>query len=176
MPSDPAGAQPTGVLVRPAPDFFDDHLCYGGAMFQTNPPSGLNYASISLFNNATSGILLKVYGVSLGNDDQGSGFAYALQGAPLGTLQGACTNVRFDQGAPYGQIYMLDSVVGAIDDLYPLPLPAAPMVLGAPDAGGAAIISPFPLFIVPVGWSLVIANITTCSTIYAGFWYQQANE
>jgi hypothetical protein len=176
MPSDPAGAQPTGVLVRPAPDFFDDHLYYGGAVYQTNPTVSITYATISLFNNANSGILLKVYGISAGNDDTGTAFAFPVQGAPLGSLQGAGSPVRFDQGAPYGQIYMDVQTVGSVNDLYPGPLPAAPAIIGAPDAGSATVLSPFPLFIIPVGWSLAIANADSGGRVWASFWYQQAIE
>ena len=176
MPSDPSGVSPKGVLIRPAPDFFDDHMCYGGAIYQTDPPVGNTYASISLFNNANSGVLFKVYGISLGNDDTGSAFAYSRQGPPLGVLQGACRNVRFDLGMAYGQIFMRTDTVGSVTALYPLPLPAAVMNLGAPDAGGAAILSPFPLFIIPVGYSLVIAILDSGGSVYAGFWFQLENE
>ena len=88
MASDPSGTKPTGVLTRPPPDFFDDHMATGGNTYQNDPPVGLSYASISLFNNALSGIVFKVYGITAGNDSLGVSFAYMLQGPPLGNFIG----------------------------------------------------------------------------------------
>lgn len=176
MPSDPSGRFPKGVLTRPAPDFFDDYLACGGAVYQTDPPVGNTYASISLYNDASIGILLKVYAISVGNDDTGTAFAYQRQGAPLGVLQGQCRNIRFDQPAPYGQIWMRTDTVGSVTALYPLPLPTNPVILGAPDAGSATIVSAFPLFIIPAGYSLVVANADSGSRAWASFWYHTAQE
>jgi len=176
MPSDPSGVSPKGVLTRTPPDFFDDHLATGGANYITDPPVGNTYASISLFNNASSGILFKVYGITVGNDNLGTAFAYFLQGAPLGSFVQPCVNIRGDQGAPYGQIFKRIDTLGTPTALYPLPIPNGFSLLGAPDAGSHTIISPFPLFIIPVGYSLVIANEQSASSVWAAFWYQQANE
>lgn len=176
MPSDPTGRHPIGVLARPAADFFDDNLATGGAVYQTDPPVGNTYATISLFNNSTTGQSLKVYGISVGNDDTGTAFAYFLQGTPLGTLQGPGFNVNSQLPTPFGQIFMRTDHVGSVTALYPLPLPGAPCIIGAPDAGSATIVSPFPLFIIAAGYSLAVANADSGSRVWAAFWWQVANE
>lgn len=175
MPSDPSGMQPPGTLVRPAPDFFDDSMSTGGAQYLTDPPVGNVYASISLFNNAMSGLLFKVYGITYGNDSTGGAFAYCRYGPPLGSLVGPCTSIRADAGTQNGQIWMRTDMV-AFNALYPLPLPIGFSMLGAPGSGSNTILSPFPLFILPVGYSLVIANSDSGSQATVAFWYQQANE
>lgn len=161
-------------MVRPAPDWFSDNLAYGGAVYQTDPPVGNTYASISLFNDAQTGVVLKVYALTVGNDDTGTAFAYTRQGPPLGVLQGQCRFLRADRGVSFGQIWMRTDTVGSVTALYPLALPQAPATIGAPDAGSATILSAFPLFIIPTGYSLVIANADSGSRAWASFWFHQS--
>ena len=176
MPSDPAGVHPQGVLARPAADFFDDHLAQGGFIYSTDPTTNFNWVSISLFNDANTGVALKVYGLTYGDDTGLGTLAYSRQGPPLGSLVGQCTNVRFDLGAPYGQIWQRLDLAAHIDQIYPLPVPATAVNLGNAGFDANTMVSPFPLFIVPVGYSLVIANRLPSSVVQAAFWYQQANE
>lgn len=175
MPSDPAGMQPPGVLIRPAPDFFDDSMCYGGAARHDLGP-GDSYFSISLFNDgAAQGRLLKVYGLTTGNDLAGSQLVYPIQGTPLGTLVGACQPNRVDAATIAGQIWVKQDH-GVAPFPNPNPLPAVPMVIGNFGFGGGTIFSTFPMFILPVGWSLVTVNTQDTSVVFAGFWFQVANE
>lgn len=177
MPSDPTGTHPSGVLVRPAPDFFDDNLCSGGYYFFIRPAAGFQYLSISLFNDAPRGQALKVYGITNGDDSGFGTLMYPLQGGPLGSFVTQCRNVRFDLGAPPGQIYQQLDVVAGIDSPYPRPLPTNVQTLGTPGFSSETIFSPFPMAIIPPGYSLVLANGQASSgTWYATFWYQISNE
>jgi hypothetical protein len=176
MPSDPAGTHPSGVLVRPAPDFFDDHLCQGGFIYSTDPITNLNWVSISLFNDANSGVALKVYGLTYGDDSGFGTIAYYRQGPPLGSFVSEGINVRADLGGPYGQIWQRLDIAPHTFAIYNLPLPPTVVNLGNPGFNANTILSPFPLFIIPVGWSLVIANRLPTGIVQASFWYQQANE
>lgn len=174
MPSDPSGRQPSGVLVRPAPDFFDDNLGMGG--YWAQPPAPHPFLSISLYNDASTGLVLKVYTITSG-DDVGLGtFAYQRQGTPLGSLVMQCQRLRFDQGATFGQIWQRVDHGVVITDPYPLPLPPNYTILAEPGFSSQTVGFSHPLWIIPAGYSLVIANANSASTIYASFWFQMAAE
>lgn len=167
-----SGLKPKGALSRIAPDFFADYMATGGYWIEpVGGPHGY-FVTISLFNDSKIGEALKVYGITSG-DDVGLGtFMYSTFGTPLGALIGQCRNIRFDMPPPVGQIWALQDNAPAINSPYPNPLPVNPTVLGEPGFSSATLFSPFPIAIVPAGYSLVIANAQSCSTIYAAFWYQ----
>jgi hypothetical protein len=175
MPSDPAGAKPSGVLTRLAPDFFDDHLGCGGFRQPNGPATGfVNYTAVSLFNNANSGVVFKVYGVECCGDVTSSSEVYMISGT-LGTLVQGCAPTRPDLGAPYGQIYQATTVEP--DTIHPNPYVFPPLlaVLGSGYPGQTHWWG-FPRFIVPVGYSLVVVNSQSDDAIGASFVFQQANE
>jgi hypothetical protein len=175
MPSDPSGVSPRGVLVKPSADFFDDHLAYGGYSITIGGPAGNNFLQVSLLNNAISGVVLKVYGISAGSDAGNGMQAWVDMVSPLGTFVGACQNIRADQGAPYGAIYQ-----DLINQVNPLPnpftVPAVTALIGSSGFDTMSYFSPFPLFIIPVGYALHVVNPSGAGAIGASFWYQQANE
>jgi hypothetical protein len=175
MPSDPSGVSPKGVLTRPAPDFFDDHMAFGGLQQQ---PFAANqtFFLTSLVNNATSGIVFKVYGITVCNNGGGGSFAAWVDalGVP-GSLVGACQNIRADQGAPYGQIW--NEAVNQVGNLpNPFTLPDTFAVIGTGGFDSMTYFSPFPMFIIPVGNALHVTNLFGGGLLTASFWYQQANE
>ena len=180
MPSDPSGAQPQGVLVRPATDFFDDHLGVGkGSIFATGANQSI-WFSVALFNNATAGLVFKVYGLSTINVGEG-GLDYFFVSGAYGTLAQGCSPVRPDVGVPYGQIYTQSQQVLATTANPYLVQPAI-ATIGTSGESFTAF-SQFPMFIVPVGYSLVACNTFPANNIGgalyaggAGFWYQMANE
>jgi hypothetical protein len=174
MPSDPSGVSPRGVLVKPSPDFFDDHLAFGGVNFQF--AAGNNFALISLFNNALSGVMLKVYALSVNNDGGGGMSAWMASGIPSGSsLVAPCSNVRADLGAPYGQIWQQNTVQGpSIPN--PYTIPAGPALFGCGGFDSMTYVFPFPMFIVPVGFCLNLTNNSGTTFVGASFWYHQANE
>jgi hypothetical protein len=175
MPSDPSGVSPKGVLVRPAPDFFDDHLASGGFQFSGfNVGVTASYCTIALFNNSRQGTIFKVYGISI-TADGGDGFGFFFQYGTVGAFQSNCQPIRPDVGAPYGQIYeqQMSGAEPRVNDFY-----TGPFVnqVGGSGFDGNTVFSPFPMFIVPVGYSLVGTNITTCADFACYFWYQVCNE
>jgi hypothetical protein len=176
MPSDPSGVSPKGVLTRSAPDFFDDHLGTG-AFFQSEEGTGsvFNWCTVALFNNANSGVALKVYGVTAISDG-GSGMGLYWQYGPVGAFVQNCQPMRPDVASPYGQIYQqvtLGTTPGVPNPYYP----GQPATIFACDGfDSATYFSPFPMFIVPVGWSAILTNLTPAIDLGAAFWFQQANE
>jgi hypothetical protein len=175
VPSDPSGAQPKGTLVRNAPDWFDDNLGMGTYILPFVIPTTFNYVAVSLFNNANTGVALKVYAVSV-DEDGGGGFAASWMKGPFGTLVGACSPVRPDYPTPYGEIYQETVMVAAEADPNPMLLNSPVAFIGSSGFDSNTVVSPFPLFIVPVGWSLVLCNIDTSNNAGVAFWYQVANE
>lgn len=173
MPSDPTGTHPSGVLVRNAPDFFDDNVAYGG--FAAPQVSGDNWLLCSLYNNALAGIRLKVYVVS-GANDGGDGFsAWVDKGVPLGTLVGACNFIDPTLGQSYGQIYQdIQHTAGGLPNPFTVPPTAA--FFGCQGFDSATYVFPFPMFVVPVGFALHIVNNTGAALLGASFWFHQANE
>lgn len=174
MPSDPTGTHPQGVLVRPAPDFFDDNVGWGGYWVQ--PTVAFPYVTISLYNDAPFGQCLKVYGITNGDDAGFGTFCYQRQGPPLGNFITQCDPIRFDRGAPPGQIWARIDSTATVTSPYPLPLPPNTKVLGTPGFASQTVGLGFPFAVIPAGYSLVLANANNAATVYASFWYQVANE
>jgi hypothetical protein len=178
--SDPAGKYPLGILARPAPDWFDDQLGVGkGSIFATGANQSI-WFSVSLFNNAGSGQVLKVYGLSTVNVGIGGLDCFFASG-PYGTFYTGCSANRPDVGAPYGQIYTQSQEVG-VSSGNPYLLQPAIATLGT-SGESFTYFAPFPIFIVPVGYSLVVCNVYGANNIAgalyaggAGFWYQVANQ
>jgi len=176
MPSDPSGVSPKGTLIRPPADFFDDHLAVGSFFLQfTGGPNNSNFCTVALFNNANTGVVFKVYGISAVNDG-GSGMGAFWFYGPLGALYAPCQPIRPDLGAPFGQIWQQTTLANVPAAPNPYFTPPYVNLIGVSGFDSNTILSPFPLFIVPVGWSLVLTNVTASADLGAGFWYQQANE
>ena len=178
--SDPSGRFPTGVLTRPAADFFDDHLAVGKGSIFANGPNQSIWFSVALFNNSTQGLVFKVYGLSSINVGEG-GLDYFFVYGQYGALAQLCSPIRPDFGSLNGQIFTQSQQVG-VSTANPYLLQPAIATFGTSGESFTAF-SPFPVFIVPVGYSLVACNTFPANNIGgalyaggAGFWYQQANE
>lgn len=175
MPSDPTGVRPAGVLTRAAPDFFDDNLAVCAFEFQEiSPPTGLHFQRYALFNNATTGVLFKVYAITVENDG-GGGMVLFWNHGPLGTFAQNAAALRPDLPMPFGQMYSDQTDVAAGN---PNPYITQPIVgqIGAGGFDSATVVSPFPLFIIPAGWSLVGTNPGSAIESGMTVWYQLANE
>lgn len=175
MPSDPTGRNPPGVLVRQAPDFFDDQLGVIAFEFiEISPPVGLHYQTVALYNNASTGILLKVYAITAAASGGGGLAAWFIKGT-IGVLQNAASAIRPDTGISWGQIYFQQTDVAA-----GVANPFIPSIInGIIPTGGFdsdSMVAPFPLFILPAGYSLVLSPISSSVVTGASFWYQQSNE
>lgn len=173
MPSDPSGINPKGVLVRPAPDWFDDHVAYGG--FTAQYVGGDHFGLISLYNNASDGSSLKVYGVAVGADGGGGHSAWVDFGVPLGTLVGSCRPLRADLAVPWGQIYQAQQLIGAALP-NPFTVPAIVAFLGSSGFDCMTYFSLFPMFIIPAGYALHSVNNFGSALLGASFWYHVAHE
>lgn len=173
--------QPPGVLIRPAPDFFDDNINVGGALIVDATATTQTYFSVALFNNALAGQLFKVYAIS-GFSNFGGGIALFFVKGTFGALFANCNPVRADLAALYGQIYT-QQAVETVSGLSPYFSGATPIGHVGTAGESETHIFPFPAFIVPVGYSLVAANTDAASGNGASktcggafFWYQVANE
>lgn len=175
MPSDPTGRFPQGVLVRSAFDFFDDSGGQGGAFYFDQAFTQLAYLAVALYNNATDGRSFKVYGISAISNQNGGCLVYSTTGR-IGSLFGPCSPIRADLGAPFGQIYSQTQLVP--NTTTPTTLVFGPLVniLGSGNFTPQGWYSPFPLFTVPAGYSLILVNQGAATNAGFGFWYQQANE
>ena len=173
MPSDPSGRNPAGVLVRIGPDWFDDNVGYGG--FTALFVGGDHFGLISLYNNASDGSSLKVYGITVGADGGGGASAWVAAGIPLGTLVGTCNPLRPDLGIPWGQIYQ-DQILGGGALPNPFAVPANAAFLGTSGFDCFTYLSPFPLFIIPAGYALMTVNNFGSALLGASFWYHVAHE
>lgn len=175
MPSDPSGRFPIGVLARPAPDFFDDNLGAGGAfIFDSTPPAGNAWVTYALYNNDAMGRSLKVYGVSVYSQG-GGGLVFGYSKGIVGTFAQNCVAISPDVGIPPGQIYTQLSDGHAS----PIPIFIPAIIVGAIAAAGfdsGTQLSPFPLFKVPAGYSLVGTNPSSTLISYCTFWFQVSNE
>ncbi len=169
--SDPSGRYPIGVLTRPAPDWFDDKLGCGGYTMQNSNSSGwVNYVAVSLYNNANDGSMLKVYGIAAGTSIGTTSSVFSIYGT-LGTFVENCSSIRPDVAPPFGQIYQATTVELTVGDPNPYIYPPLLGLIGL-GFGGSNLLSPFPLFIVPVGYSLIVVNNFSADQIGASFWYQ----
>lgn len=175
MPSDQSGVTPKGTLVRAAADWFDDNLGTGGFYEQNFSPNLDNYFTVALFNNANTGVVFKVYGISAYNDG-GTGWGAFWQNGAVGTLKSGCQPLRPDYPTPYGQIYEQEMLGNNPDAPFPWSLGPIAGAIGCGGFDSNTVVSPFPLFIVPVGWSLVMANLESASNCMCTFWYQVCNE
>lgn len=175
MPSDPTGVHPQGVLTRPAPDFFDDNIGVGGARLPFPAGSGGNYIAVSLLNNDNQGRMLKVYGAYT-SAAGGEGFGFWYSKAPIGALQPPPQAIRPDLGAPPGAIYMATSLGNPNNTPNPF-IPAQLFsCVGCSGFDSATVLSPFPLFVIPVGYCLIGSNLEETFNAGCFFWYQVANE
>jgi hypothetical protein len=171
--SDPSGRYPIGVLARPAPDWFDDKLGCGGYTMQNGNTGFVNYVAVSLFNNSSDGSIFKVYGIAAGTSIGTSSSVFSIYGT-LGTFVENCSSIRPDVAPPYGQIYQATTTESTTIVVNPYIYPPLLGLIGL-GFGGTTVLSPYPLFIVPVGYSLIVVNNFSADQIGASFWYQVAH-
>lgn len=176
MPSDPAGRSPAGVLTRPAPDWYDDFLGTGGVFVSGLIAPGMeSWQRVSLYNNATDGRCLKVYAISTVLDAEGCALCYFASGQPTDPLVGFCTSVRADLPAPWGALYFINTLTAAAAP-NPYNPPATASWLGTPFTASNSYISPFPLFVIPAGYALLVVGQQPGGVFGASFWFQMAVE
>lgn len=175
MIRDQAGATPQGALSRHPADFFANGLACGGFLRKQNPPAfQLAFNAVGLFNNDPAGNVFKIYGYGLNNDAGGGVGIYAVKGK-LSTPQSPPVNVRFDQPAPTGLIFA-DTTIVASGTLPPTIYDPLVGLLATAGFDGDAKFSPFPMFIVPTGYSIVGLNLEPAGQCGIYFWYEITNS
>src|SRR5882672_5776491 len=104
MPKDATGAQPLGVVVRHAADWFSDSL-YMATFYEDIAfvGSGLLWHQFGLFNQGQSGQVLRVYGNTTFSEG-GGGFQASFSSGSIGVQVGDATGIRPDQPVPRASI------------------------------------------------------------------------
>ena len=174
--TDRTGRVPKGVMSRQAPDWFADYLATGSfVLVDFANPGGANYIAVGLFNDSTQGEVLKVYGIT-SHADGGGGYGCYWVNGTVGVLQNQCASIRPDRPAPAGQIWAdIHLHVPGPPFLSPFTFAPPQNIIGAPGFDSFTVFSQFPMFIVPVGWSLVLANVRQTFDGGVGYWYQTAS-
>ncbi len=119
-------------------------------------------------------MVFKVYGITASNDG-GGGLVFWFQQGPIGLFQQAVSPIRPDVAVPYGQIFFQQTTV-PLGHSSPFLPPTIVGVVGSAGFDSTTLCSPFPLFILPAGYSLVGANVGSYGNAGASFWYQLAKE
>jgi len=174
MPKDATGAQPLGVVVRHAADWFSDSL-YMATFYEDIAfvGSGLLWHQFGLFNQGQSGQVLRVYGNTTFSEG-GGGFQASFSSGSIGVQVGDATGIRPDQPVPRASIWAThqQTALGTVNPF----LSTRPFgLLAAPGFDSGTTFSPFPMFIVPAGYSLVVTNPQSSSVAGVGWWFQLAN-
>lgn len=151
--------KPRGSVVRPAPDWFARFLMGAWA---TNGPCVGNLTSIFLYNNASDGSVLRVYGLNIAVGSSCQVFLKKFQGNTGNIVTGIGAPAPIDPRAPmqWGQLYTQAQ--------------ATPLGIGfgAITAFGNTTydLAPgHPLGIIPPGWSMGLETNITNVILDGGF-------
>jgi len=141
---------PRGVFARPRRDWITARLAGGSA---TQGALALQYSVVGLYNNATTGQYLALYGFAANTGQLfytvGNPLSYATPGVSL----------KFDEPVPWG-------LVGAGGAR---PQPGVPIFPYLPGAGSTSILSTEPLLLIPAGYALHSATLFSSSVMTAQF-------
>lgn len=174
--SDRAGIKPKGTMVRPAPDWFADRMYFGGfqVIGAAPTPGDSHWITVALFNNDQSGRVAKVYGVYTLTDGGGGMGLYVAQ-QPPGAKLGLVQSIRLDY-PPVGVEVWQQVVETASDTVTPFTLGQQIGAVGCSGFDSDTVFSPFPIAIIPTGYSLVASNLIGSGSTGCGFWIQMANS
>jgi len=157
----PRGLTKKGTFSRAAPDYYSD-LAAGYGLSVTG--SSGNFSYVLLWNSATAGEILHVWGVDVagGTSAQTNGafIAFGPSQAPLHA--GIPTNGGL-AGAVPGQ------VSGAASGIAPYSPGQFYLFVTGPQTWQWT--GNYPFCILPPNWSLVIANIAANQNLIASFWW-----
>lgn len=175
MPIDPSGVIPIGTLTRHPADWFSPQLYTDG--FQLNlplSPGNINFLAVGLHNNDNAGRVLRVWGVSIESDGGESIAVYRVNGT-IGAFDHKCRPARFDQPISTAEIWQENATLptgsnnpfGFVDQIG---------LIGTNGFDGNTVLSPFPLWIVPVGFSVVLTNLAGGFKVADFFWFTMSNQ
>lgn len=174
-PSDPTGRHPSGVLTRHPADFFDDNCGTGALYLQITTIPTNTWLRISLYNNSNTGVSFKVYAITSFSFG-GGGLGYFFISGTIGAFQQACSSINPSLAAPFGQLFG-DIITGSAAVLNPFITKPLVGIAGNSGFDSSNNLSPFPVVVLPAGYSLVCCNLTSSSGGGgAGFLYQESIE
>ncbi|SRR6266851_2006560 len=175
MPIDASGVRPLGVVTRHPLDWFNANGYLDGYFLRVVAPVPQQWFAVGLHNKDNLGRVIRVWGISVSNDGGGGIQAYAVNGT-FGAFDHLAQPVRFDQPIGSAEIWETnqDQLPGQLISPYALPPPRALVGTGGFDS--FTFTAPFPLFIIPVGWSLVLSNNSASSVVGGFFWFEMANH
>lgn len=173
--ADQTGVIPSGTLTRHPADWFSDNLYTAGYSVPAFPVGAfINFTAVGLYNQDVQGRVCKIYGMSIEDDGGESTQMYFVHGT-IGALVGPALSIRPDYPSPNVYVYQETITVAEGTDT-PFTFPPQYGLIGSSGYDGGTYLSPFPLFIIPVGWSLVGANRGGSDLVGVWFWFQLANK
>ncbi len=149
---------PKGIYSRNTPDWFIDSLAWGGG--EASFGSGENF--VGLNNNDNAGRILYVYGLTASTT---SVDGMHVENSNYQTIYpiANCVSAQPTSGAPPGQIVFGEiTVPPTTGNFFNTLASAAPQL---------QMFADWPLFIVPVGYTLLVAGVTDACDVSAAFWY-----
>jgi hypothetical protein len=173
--SDRSGRKPLGTVTRHPADWFSDYL-YTAGHAEINQPSGSGeiYFAVSFLNSDQSGLAMRVYGATVMQEGGGGLLAFFVSGA-TGAPVGNAKSIRPDRPAPSVEVgYQFQQVALGVNN--PFNFGEQFGALASDGFDSATILSPFPLFIVPQGYSLVLTNPSSSFNNGAFIWFQMAAQ
>lgn len=162
-------------MVRAAPDWFSDNLY--SCLFYTNDHgtgTGTIWQAGSFFNNDNRGRVAKVYGVYCFAEGGGGAFADIVEGSAGNAYQTA-RNVRGDQGAGTVQSFTQPTVLNT-NPLNPYATGNEYLAFPAPGFDSSLTVSPFPLAVIPAGFSLALISPSGTVQFGVAIYYLPANK
>lgn len=151
-------AKRSGVYVRPAPDWLFRSCAFASI---TGQPSSGNYGRVALYNNASVGTVLRVYGLVLSTSAAFDLVHLNLgEGVPALTEGGSGHSLNPLDVTPPGVLYYGDAAS----------LPTADAEYPAPQ-DGVSLLPGWPLFIIPANWHASFTAGAADVTVNASLWY-----
>ena len=169
------GRKPIGTLTRHPADFYSGYLYTAGHAELDQPVGpGEIYFAVGLFNADQDGRVMKVYGATSLSEGGGGCQIFMPLGA-MGVAIDVARSIRPDRAGPNVEVsYQFTQVPNGNPN--PFNFGAQFGVISASGFDSNTVLSPFPLFIVPQGYSLIATNPS--SSFANGFfaWFQMAAQ
>jgi hypothetical protein len=172
--ADPTGAKPLGVVTRHPADWFSDEF-YTGAWLEEDAIVGPGemFIAIGMFNGDSNGRVLRIYGGTAFAEGGGGMGIYFVHGT-IGSQVANAKSVRPDRPTPSVSMWSEHQQV-ALGGLSPFNFGDPFGIMAAPGFDSGTVVSQFPMFIVPVGWSIVASMFQSSQVGGMHWWFQLAN-
>lgn len=175
MPKDFTGVRPLGVVTRHAADWFSDQL-YTCAWLEEDPivGSGEMFIAFGMLNNDNQGRVLRIYGGTAFAEGGGGMGIYFVHGT-IGNQVAQAKSIRPDFDVPLVTMWSEHQQV-ALGALSPFNFGDPYGIMAAPGFDSGTETSPFPMFIVPVGWSIVASMFQSSQVGGMHWWFQMTPQ